>query len=102
MRTLSIAYTHVRYAWVLVCPRVLSFEWGYGSTPPFTTVLDYRVVWIVGTYAAVAAIVALCVRYGRYAALWGLIWAFFAWLPGSNVIVWVGTEYAERLMYLPR
>ena len=100
-RMLSVAYSHVLYAWVMLCPWRLSFEWGLGSSPLFHTWFEYRSLWVAGVYSAAAAVLGHCLRQHKFAALWGLAWAFASWLPSSNILVYVGTEYAERLMYLP-
>ena len=82
-RMLSVAYSHVLYVWVMLCPWRLSFEWGLGSSPLFHTWFEYRSLWVAGVYSAAAAVLVHCLRQHKFAALWGLAWAFASWLPSS-------------------
>lgn len=41
-------------------------------------------------------------RAGWGRGLWCAAWAAMAFLPASNLVLHVGTEMSERLLYLPR
>ncbi|MFQ5719459.1 MAG: tetratricopeptide repeat protein [Acidobacteriota bacterium] len=54
---------------------------------------------VVGGTLALGAIFWLLRR--RPVAVCGLLWFFLAQLPSANLVVTIGTIYAERLLYLP-
>lgn len=100
-RTLSIAYTHVLYAWYLVVPGPYSFDHGFASMTPITQLVDHRNVGTACLWVMVLAAVTLSWRRRWYVGLWAMAAAFASFLPASNIAVFVGTEMAERLLYIP-
>ena len=102
LRTLSILNTHARYVLIMVWPHPLSFEWGLGSHQLVGAVVSYTAAKTLVVLLAVLWLTITMARRRMWCGLWGLAWAVLSWLPSSNVLVFVGTEFAERLMYLPR
>ena len=88
------------YLWLSIWPAALSVDYSYNALPLATTVQDPGVLW-----AAVA--------WGSL--LWLGIWGWgrdrrttfavgltmLTFLPAANLLVPVGTPFAERLFYLP-
>lgn len=136
-RWLSILYTHVLYAWLLVWPKDLCFDHGFASIVPVTSISDPRNIITAGLCVMQPArlgahvtsdgryIGACCAAVALVRARAGvLLWALGAALagerhaarrdaplviglppaafaPAANVFVFVGTELAERLLYVP-
>lgn len=113
-RALSVAHTHAVYAALLAWPHRLAYHHGFPELSPLCTdahltaataaalAADPRLWAVVATYAAAAAWLWRCMRARDRRALFvttALLVAPF--LPAANVAVWVGTEVAERLLYLP-
>ena len=100
-RSATIAYSHVLYCWLLLWPKDLAFDHGYAWMRPLTTVWDVRFWETVLLYVILAAIILTLLYYRSAIGLWCAGIAISSFLPASNVIVFVGTEVAERLLYLP-
>lgn len=97
----TIAYTHVEYLWLLLWPVRLSYDHGYASTPPVSSLSDSRNLWTLGAYTAVLAVICSALAARKVVAVWGIAAGLSAFIPASNVFIMVGTEVAERLLYVP-
>ncbi len=100
-RLLSILNTHAVYAGLLVWPQQLSFDHGFATLPIIETLSDPQNVSWVLTYLLVGGLVCTCLLRRKRRALWGLGIALASFLPASNLLIFVGTEVAERLLYIP-
>ena len=100
-RWLSIAHIHARYLLWLFAPLGHSPNYGWDSIPPVVALGDPRNALTAAAYLLLAAGAAasLARRWWREAAL--IAWAGALFLPASNVFFYVGTAFADRLLYLP-
>lgn len=98
-RALSYLLQHGRYGQLLVLPWNMSWDYSYDALPLIRSFGDVRVLSILTTYAAAAAVVAwaAAVRSGPMILAVGLI--VIPFVPCSNIFFLVGTTVAERLMY---
>ncbi len=92
--------TVARYATLLLWPRRLSADYSFDQIPIIVSIFDPLAL-------AGLLIVILLVAGGAFmlrrapAAGFALLWIAIASLPASNLVVFIGTLMAERLMYLP-
>ena len=100
-RTLSICYTHVRYAVLFLWPVRLSFDHGFAAATPLAPDVQWATVSPFVLYLGVVGWGVWMVVRNRTGQLMCLAWAIGSFLPASNVFVFVGTEVAERLLYFP-
>ena len=100
-RTLTVAYTHVEYAWLFVWPSDLSFDHGFDTPRIITAVSDPRNALSVALYACVFVVLWRSVAKRQATLLWCVGIAAASFLPASNTVMFVGTEVAERLLYIP-
>lgn len=56
-RTLTYLYLPVLNAWMLICPAILSFDWGMDSVPRITTITDLRNIWTALFYVSTMLII---------------------------------------------
>jgi protein O-mannosyl-transferase len=99
-RILSAIALVGRYAWLMVFPKTLSYIYGPGAVTPVGSVL--APAFLAGL-ALLAGLIALAVRT-RVRNPFVAFWAAFALITFSivsNVVVPIGTAFAERLLYLP-
>lgn len=89
-----------RYARLLLWPRTLSADHSYAEIPVATGFMDLRVL---AGLVLVAAVLFGAWRWLRSRPLvgFGLLLLSLALLPASNLVVFAGTLFAERLVYLP-
>jgi len=92
-----------RYLWLLIWPARLSADYSYAQIPTAASMADPAAIAGLALYAGLAVAGFLRLLAGRAARLDGL--CAVAWLvamaPVSNIVVPMGTEMAERLVYLP-
>lgn len=100
-RTLTIAYSHVMYLWLLIWPADLAFDHGFAAITPVRDLFDPRVASIALAYAIVAGTVAGTWLQRHAARFWCVCTALATFIPAANVFIFVGTEVAERLLYVP-
>ena len=104
LRGLSVAYTHAMYAALLLWPSNLSYYHGYPEIRPITSLdpSDGR-LWAVGAlYATLLLWLWRCIRARDAAGLFAACaLGLGPFLPAANVVLFVGAEVAERLLYLP-
>lgn len=100
-RWLSITHIHSRYFLWLFAPLGHSPNYGWDTIPPVVSLSDPRNVLTGAAYLLLAAgvAVALARQWWREVAL--IAWAGALFLPASNVFFYVGTAFADRLLYLP-
>jgi tetratricopeptide (TPR) repeat protein len=85
----------------LVLLAVLCFDWGIACIPPIHGIQDPRNLVTLAAYVAVVGAFYIALRKRMAPALLGLALALGTFVPASNVFMFVGTELAERLLYLP-
>lgn len=121
-RVLSYAQTHFWYAFKLVYPRHLCFDYGYACIPTVRNVLDVRNLLPLAAYCTLAVLVTRAVRAAGFpgrglglgprgseagrgsegvSLLVGLCWLVLPLVPALNVFMPVGTLLAERLLLVP-
>lgn len=87
-----------RYLGLIVWPATLSCDYSYPQIPFASGSLQDWIAWMA--VAAALVWVALLYRWNRAGFFFGLF-ALVTLLPGSNLILTIGTVMAERLLYLP-
>ncbi|KAM7286678.1 hypothetical protein ISCGN_030443 [Ixodes scapularis] len=112
-RLLTYSYLGAFNAWLVLCPRTLSYDWQMGSIPLVSSLLDPR---NLATVALGTVLVLLFWRACREQAnsqdgtdssssgcglLLPLLLALLPFLPASNLLVSVGFVVAERVLYIP-
>ena len=95
---LSAVRLLAKYVALLIWPAHLSWDYSYAQIAIATGSLVDWAGWL--TVAAVAAIAALAWRFER-AVFFAIGFAFVTFLPTSNLIVPIGSIFAERFLYLP-
>eukprot|EP00803_Ostreobium_quekettii_P011106 evm.model.scf_344.3 EVM.evm.TU.scf_344.3 scf_344:28738-43688(+) len=120
-RVLTTGYIQAKYAQLLLWPSPLSADWSFACIPYVETLSDPRNLCTLALYFALAAVAvdarpwkmlleltgteappsdASLVRSKyRCCLLYGLVVCPF--FPASNVLFYVGTLVAERLLYFP-
>nr|XP_037289959.1 protein O-mannosyl-transferase TMTC1-like [Rhipicephalus microplus] len=126
-RLLTYSYLCAFNAWILLCPRTLSYDWQMGSIPLVTSPCDCR---NLATLALITSLLALgwrtLTRLKRKSSpasgsreqlcyynnteqlrdpslrlLVPLLLTVLPFLPASNLFVTVGFVVAERVLYIP-
>jgi hypothetical protein len=100
-KALSIAYTHARYALLLVWPSNLCYDYGYNAIPVVYSPLDNRNLATLAAYAALGCWLGVGIVRGNSALLFSLACFVLPFLPTAQVALAVGTVVAERLLYIP-
>uniref|UniRef100_A0A1S4GIF0 dolichyl-phosphate-mannose--protein mannosyltransferase n=1 Tax=Anopheles gambiae TaxID=7165 RepID=A0A1S4GIF0_ANOGA len=99
-RLLSQSYLYWLNSWLLICPDWLSFDWALGSVPLLESVADYRMLFVVLFYAAIAVLAFRSCESKSREIITSLALAIVPFLPACG-LVRVGFVIAERLLYLP-
>jgi tetratricopeptide (TPR) repeat protein len=89
-----------RYARLLLWPHPLSADYSYHQIPVTGTASD-PLVLAGGTIVLILLAGGLMMRRRWPAAGFALLWIAVSALPGSNLVVFIGTLLGERLLYLP-
>jgi len=88
-----------RYALLLLFPARLSADYSYDQIPIARGILD---PWVLAGALIVGAVAGgLWLRRRHPVAGFALLWIGVSSLLTTNIIVFIGTLLAERLMYLP-
>jgi len=88
-----------RYALLLVFPARLSADYSYDQIPVAKSPFD---PWVLAGVLVVAVVASgLWLRKRRPVAGFALLWIGASSLLTTNIVVFIGTLLAERLMYLP-
>jgi hypothetical protein len=87
-----------KYLGLLIWPAHLSWDYSYAQIPMATGSLADWAGWMA--VAAVGAAVFLAYRFNR-TVFFAIGFAFAAFLPTSNLVLPIGTIFAERFLYLP-
>ncbi|UYV67422.1 hypothetical protein LAZ67_5000514, partial [Cordylochernes scorpioides] len=95
-RTLTFLYLPAFNVWLLLCPRVLSFDWSMGAVPLLASPLDPRNLASLALYLSLAVLLR---KSGL--PLFALGLAVLPFLPASNLLFYVGFVVAERVLYVP-
>uniref|UniRef100_S4RQM2 dolichyl-phosphate-mannose--protein mannosyltransferase n=1 Tax=Petromyzon marinus TaxID=7757 RepID=S4RQM2_PETMA len=102
-RFLTYSYLCALNAWLLLCPRTLSYDWQAGSVELLTSARDPRVLAPTGLALGLGIIAMRCARtpQERRVLTAGLLLLVLPFLPASNLFFRVGFVMAERILYLP-
>jgi len=100
-RLLSILNTHAVYANLLIWPASLSFDHGFATLPVIHSPFDSQNWKWISLYVTFISLVTVCILKNKRRALWGVGIAVASFVPASNILIFVGTEVAERLLYIP-
>ncbi|XP_078712560.1 protein O-mannosyl-transferase TMTC1 isoform X1 [Lampetra fluviatilis] len=104
-RFLTYSYLCALNAWLLLCPRTLSYDWQAGSVELLTSARDPRVLAPTGLALGLGIIAVRCARTPqveeRRVLTAGLLLLVLPFLPASNLFFRVGFVMAERILYLP-
>jgi tetratricopeptide (TPR) repeat protein len=85
---------------LLAAPLTLSPDYSYDAIPVVRSLLDLRLVATVVALGVLGWMLATR-RVRSPAVSIGVLWYAFALFPTSNLLLPVGTIFAERLLYLP-
>ncbi len=88
-----------KYTRLLLVGYPLSCDYSYNAIPLPST-LTWPVVWGAACLTALLAVAVRSWRRGGVAALL-ILWFLVCYSPVANVLVLIGTLFADRLMYLP-
>jgi tetratricopeptide (TPR) repeat protein len=89
-----------RYAGLMVFPKTLSYIYGPGAITPVTSLAEPRFLAGAAILAGFVVLTVLAWRRNPFLAFWGaFVLATFS--IASNILVPIGTGFAERLLYLP-
>jgi len=88
-----------KYLRLLATGHPLSADYSYNAIPVARS-MSWSVAWGLVCVIALALAVAISLRRRREIAL-GVGWFLAGYAPAANVLVLIGTLFAERLMYLP-
>lgn len=98
---LSTAMTHAESVRLILWPTGMAFDHGLGCSDLVFNFTDPRNLLTVAVYSLLLAILALSLAFRRRAALLGMAVFVASYAPAANVLVFVGLEVAERVMYIP-
>lgn len=104
-RQLHWAYLIFYNLQLLFLPSGLMAEYPMGTIPPISSLLDYRNIVTLATFATLFFFswksVTCCDLYTRKPLVFGLALMIFPFLPASNLFFPVGFVVAERVLYIP-
>lgn len=100
VRLATAAWVLAKYCALLVVPVGLSADYSFNQIPLVTSWTDPRLAASIVLISALCAVAAATWRRQRAIAVLLLLFLVL-WLPVSNLVLTIGTNMAERLMYLP-
>ncbi|GMS87694.1 hypothetical protein PENTCL1PPCAC_9869, partial [Pristionchus entomophagus] len=111
VRTLTFVTLPMLHLWLLIYPRVLSFDWSMDAIPLVLTPLDHRFILSLLSYCTLAIVVLRALRdlmkssrldtySSRLLSTLSVMILPHA-LLSSNLLTYVGFVIAERVLYLP-
>ena len=100
-RWLTIGHIHARYLLWLFCPLTHAPNYGWNAIPSVESFSDPRNALTVLAYLTVLGPTLLFLRRKWWRELVLVAWGLGLFLPASNVFFYVGTAFADRLLYLP-
>jgi len=98
---LSTAWTHARALGLVLWPDALAFDHGLGCSSLVHDVTDPRTAVAAAAYGLLLLVLLAAVALRRRPAVIGMAVFVATYAPAANVLVFVGLEVAERVMYLP-
>ncbi|GMS87692.1 hypothetical protein PENTCL1PPCAC_9867, partial [Pristionchus entomophagus] len=111
IRTLTFLTLPMLHLWLMIYPRVLSFDWSMDAVPLVLTPLDYRFNLSLLVYGTLATILLRALRglmksnrsdtYSSRLLSALLLMIIPHALLSSNLLTYVGFVIAERILYLP-
>ena len=99
-RIANALWVAFHYAWLLVFPLRLAYDYSLDQIPLIRSAGDPRLLFVVAGWALAAAGLAWCGRRGRD-AFFGILFTLATFSVVSNVAAPIGTILGERLLYLP-
>lgn len=100
-RWLSLTHIHSRYLLWLFAPLGHSPNYGWDTIPPVMTLGDPRNILTIAAYLLLIAGVCTTIAFRWWRELGLIVWSGCLFMPASNVFFYVGTAFADRLLYLP-
>ncbi|XP_008486662.1 transmembrane and TPR repeat-containing protein 4-like, partial [Diaphorina citri] len=106
MRVFNYNYIYAINLWLLLCPQWLCNDWSMGSLPLIQSWTDYRLVFVLAFWTAMAGLLLRCVQslfdqQRRRDVLIATSLIIVPFLPASNLLFRVGFVIAERNLYIP-
>lgn len=111
-RSISSAYIHWKYFWLLIFPYELSCDYSLNCIPMISNWDDFRIILPIGFYCFLFLsflygilmfsnkVPEITKKLGKcYFISWGFL--IITFIPASNIFVYVGTLIGERLLYIP-
>ena len=89
-----------RYAGLMVFPKTLSYVYGPGAITPVTSMAAPQFLAGAAILAGLVVLTVLAWRRSSFVAFWGAF-VLVTFSIVSNILVPIGTAFAERLLYLP-
>lgn len=100
-RILSYLNIDTLYLWKLVFPFRLSYDYGWPCIPHVESIFDVRnAAWVL-CFGLLIAFGVSAFRMKDGVVMWSLALTIMPFIPASNILFPVGTELAERLLYIP-
>ena len=88
------------YLWLSIWPASLSIDYSYNALPFASSLIDLGVVWALMAWGGLMTVGIWGWRRDPRIAFATTL-TVFTFLPAANLILPVGTPFAERLFYLP-
>ncbi|KAI5703300.1 hypothetical protein M8J75_010127 [Diaphorina citri] len=106
MRVFNYNYIYAINLWLLLCPQWLCNDWSMGSLPLIQSWTDYRLVFVLAFWTAMAGLLLRCAQslfdqQRRRDVLIATSLIIVPFLPASNLLFRVGFVIAERNLYIP-
>lgn len=102
IRSLTYMFQHAYYAWLMLMPWNLAWDYSYDAIPLLKSQLeDCRCLFVATAYLALVCLLSGFAN-GRRKSHEGLVGVFFVvvpFLPASNLFFVVGVTVGERLLY---
>lgn len=90
-----------QYLWLCLWPAKLSVDYSYNAIPISNSLFDAGVIWGMLCWGGLLGLGAWSYFRGSRRIFLAVALTTLAFLPGSNLLIVVGTIMGERLFYLP-
>ena len=99
-RIASALWVAFHYAWLLLFPLHLAYDYSLDQIPLIRSAADPRLLLVAAGWTLAAGGLVACARRGRD-AFFGILFTLATFSVVSNVAGPIGTILGERLLYLP-
>ena len=99
-RSMTAVALVARYAGLMVFPKTLSYIYGPGAITPVTSIAAPQFLAGAAILAGFVVLTVMAWRRSPFVAFWGAF-VLVTFSIVSNILVPIGTGFAERLLYLP-